>query len=91
MQVALLDKIAFDAEGTYENECVKRDGVWKISKLHFFTTFYFEKDKEWQNRIMGKVGELTDFPPDRPASVDYDPYPGVFVPPYRYKNPVTDK
>lgn len=91
IQVAILDQIAFDAEGTYENEYVKQNGIWKISKLHFFTTFYFEKDKEWQNRIMGKIAEMPDFPPDRPASVDYEPYPGIFVPPYHYRNPVTGK
>ena len=27
--------------------------------------------------------------PDRPPTVAYDPYPGEFVPPFHYPNPVT--
>jgi len=27
--------------------------------------------------------------PDRPSTVSYEPYPGVFTPPFHYANPVT--
>jgi hypothetical protein len=91
IQVAYWDKIAFDGECIYENRYIKRDGIWKISRLHAFTTFYVEKDPGWQSRVMGKVGEFPDLPPDAPATVDYEPYPGVFIPPYHYPNPVSGR
>jgi hypothetical protein len=28
-------------------------------------------------------------PPSRPPSVDYEPYPAVFVPPFHYRHPIT--
>ncbi len=45
MQVGHLGKEARWGEATYENEYVKQDGVWKISKLHGFITYYVEFDK----------------------------------------------
>ena len=79
-------------EGVYENEYVNQDGVWKISKLHWFATFVAPYEGGWLNADPKAIEEYAlgrGVMPDRPPSVEYAPYPGVFVPPFHYANPVT--
>ncbi|WP_353226785.1 nuclear transport factor 2 family protein [Novosphingobium sp.] len=82
---------ALVGEATYENAYLREGGVWKIARLHCFVTYY----ADWHLGIaaggvpMGTP--LPQFPPDAPQTVDYESYPGVFVPPYHYPNPVTGK
>jgi hypothetical protein len=76
--------------GTYENEYVKDNGVWKISKLHLFSTMRTPFDDGWHVTALPRTQPSTDLPPDLPPSVDYENYPAVFVIPYHYGNPVTD-
>jgi hypothetical protein len=79
-------------EGPYENEYVKEDGVWKISKLHWFATFIAPYEGGWldvddaaiENYSLGKGVE-----PDRPSSTDHAPYPAADLVPFHYPNPVT--
>jgi hypothetical protein len=78
-------------EGTYENEYVKEAGVWKIRKLHWYVSFLAPYEGGWAkvkplDAFVG--GVVKDFPPDKPPTVDYKPYPAAFVPPYHYENPV---
>lgn len=78
-------------DGVYENEYVKQDGVWKISKLHWFATFVAPYEGGWLNTGRQAVEDYAlgkGVTPDRPPSVTYEPYPGVFVPPFHYENPV---
>lgn len=79
------------SEGTYENEYVKEGGVWKISDMHFYATFYAPYEKGWAQGARPNNGPTKDAPPDAPQSVEYDVYPGHFVPPFHYPNPVTGK
>ena len=80
-------------EGVYENEYVKEDGVWKIRKLHWFANFVAPYEGGWLNTDRKEA--IEDYAmgrgvtPDRPSSVSYEPYPGVFVPPFHYPNPVS--
>ena len=80
-------------EGVYENEYVKEDGVWKIRKLHWYATFVAPYEGGWLNadarsrRRPTRMGRGVT--PDRPPSVSYEPYPGAFVPPFHYPNPVS--
>ena len=79
-------------EGTYENEYVKQDGVWKIRTLHWYTTFVAPYKGGWLSvdpKLADDYSKGRGVEPDRPPSERYDPYPGVYVPPFHYKNPVS--
>jgi len=92
IQLGQYKKSAQWGEGTYENEYVKEAGVWKIRKLHWYVGFVAPYEGGWAkvkplDAFVG--GVVKDFPPDKPPTVDYKPYPAAFVPPYHYENPVT--
>jgi SnoaL-like domain len=88
-QSGWLHRSAQWAEGTYENEYVKENGVWKIKKLHYYMTYYVDYYKGWDQGGNPPPGPIPNFPPDQPTTVPYKLYPDVFVPPFHYKNPVT--
>jgi hypothetical protein len=77
-------------EGVYENEYVKRNGVWMIKSIHLYTSFVAPYEKGW-----ARLAPVEDwrsevaksFPPDRPASRRYAPFPAAFVAPFHYENP----
>lgn len=75
--------------GVLENEYVKEDGTWKISREHFFTTMYTPYAAGWGEEAIPNTGPSAELPPDRPASVAYEAYPAAFVVPFHYENPVT--
>jgi len=91
IQAGVLHKYAQWGEGTYENEYVKEDGVWKFKKLHAYFTYYVDYDKGWDKGGAAPPGPIKDFPPDHPPTEVYSTYPDVYIPPYHYKNPVTGK
>jgi len=76
--------------GVYENEYIKEDGVWKISKLHLYSTMKTPFDDGWGVTALPRSTPSETLPPDEPPSVDYEHYPAVFVVPFHYDNPVTD-
>lgn len=78
-------------EGPYENEYVKEGGVWKISRLHWFTTMNSSYDQGWHRQPYPIAGPLRDLPPDLPPSMRYGAFPSFFLPPFHYFHPVTGK
>ena len=81
---------AWWGEGPFENEYVKEDGVWKISKLHWFQTIMVPYEGGWaQNADVNDGIYVSDtIPPDAPMSIEYDPWPETFLPPFHFPNPV---
>jgi len=78
-------------EGPYENDYVKENGVWRIKRLHWYTTVVASYEKGWHHGAQPIAGPLADLPPDRPPSVAYQAFPNFFLPPYHYTHPVTGK
>jgi hypothetical protein len=78
-------------EGPYENEYVKENGVWKIARLHWFTTVDGSYDKGWHQQAFPIAGPLRELPPDRPPSMVYQAFPSFFLPPYHFLHPITGK
>jgi hypothetical protein len=79
-------------EGPYENTYVKENGRWKIKSTHWYETLLVPYEGGWA----AERAELHDgkfasdrVPPDAPTSEPYEVWPGVYLPPYHYKNPVT--
>lgn len=91
MMVGHLGKEARWGDAVYENEYVKEDGTWKISKLHSYITFYVEYDRGWNKGAVELPKHLETLEPDAEATVKYGAFPEVFIPPYHYKNPVSGK
>ena len=75
--------------GIYENEYRFEDGVWKISKLHLYSTMRTPYDNGWAKIALSRTSPSETLPPDQGPSVHYENYPAVYVVPFHYENPVT--
>jgi hypothetical protein len=90
-QIGQVGKRSEIGEGIYENAYVKEDGVWKISRLHYFTNYIVDTQDGWRKPGQPLLGPFEKMPPDRPPSTQYQTYPGVFIPPFHYRNPVSGR
>jgi hypothetical protein len=79
------------AEGTYENRFILENGQWKYQGLNGYQTFYTDYDKGWAKHSVPLMSYFAGYPPDLPHSIEYEPYPAVFVPPFHYRNPVSGR
>lgn len=79
------------AEGVYENSFVLDNGTWKYQTLNGYQTFYVDYEKGWGKASNPLMNYFPGYPPDMPHSIEYEPYPAVFVPPFHYRNPVSGK
>ncbi|HEU4627380.1 MAG TPA: nuclear transport factor 2 family protein [Steroidobacteraceae bacterium] len=77
--------------GVYENEYALEGGRWKISKLHFYVTALADYDLMWSKGPQSLEGPSAILPPDRPPTEIYRSLPGVYIPPFHYRHPVTGK
>ncbi len=81
-------KYAAWGDGIYENRYVKQDGIWKIESLHYYANFVAPYDGGWA--VLGKSpadwksDTARSFPPDRPPTVNYRPFPENYAPPFHY-------
>ncbi len=83
-------------DGVYENAYEKgADGIWRIKSLHLFVNFVAPFEPGWARLQPGQglVASETSraYPPDRPPSVTYEPFPAVQIPPFQAPNPVTGR
>jgi hypothetical protein len=90
-QEAVHDEYARWGLGVFENEYVNERGVWKIQRLHLYTTMYTPYEDGWAKTALPNDGPSSELPPDRPPSVRYAAFPSAFVVPFHYENPVTGK
>jgi hypothetical protein len=90
-QLGTLGGIGVLGDSVYENELVKEKGIWKIKKDHLYTTFFAPYDTGWalDPRPAPKVSDKV--PPDKPPSETYESFPGIYIPPFHYKNPAADQ
>jgi hypothetical protein len=90
-QLGAFGSIGVWGDSVYENELVKEAGVWKIKKDHLYTTFFAPYDAGWamDPRPAPKISDK--IPPDKPPSETYESFPGIYIPPFHYKNPAADR
>lgn len=83
-QVGEYQKSAIWGMGTYENEYVKEDGVWKIKKLHAYFRMYTPYADGWAKTAIPNTKPEKDLPPDQPPTVVHEQYPGTYIPQEHY-------
>ncbi len=72
--------------GVYENDYVKREGVWRIRRLYFYPTLYTPYDAGWARSVSTWSRMEPDLRPDRPAVTATK---APLTAPFDYPNPVT--
>jgi len=76
--------------GVYENEYVNDDGTWKISKQHYYVTFWADYDKGFTGPgVLPMDPPSTTNPPDAPPTVVYESLPNTYIVPFHFDHPVT--
>jgi hypothetical protein len=75
--------------GTYENEFVKENGVWKFKLDHVYTTYFADYEKGWTHGARPTAKPSDKILPDQPSSEDYEAFPDVYAPAFHYPHPVT--
>ena len=73
----------------YENEYVKQDGVWKISKLWGPFRMYTSAEGWAKTATPNTRPDSFPPPPDRLPSVVYLTYPSPYIVPFHFPHPVT--
>jgi hypothetical protein len=91
--IMLLGKVGTEAlwaEGPYENEYVKEDGIWKFSKLRWYQSVLVPYEGGWgRHEDVNKGIWVSDkLPPDAPSTSDDGSWPTTFMPPFSFPNPV---
>jgi hypothetical protein len=71
--------------GVYENEYVKRAGVWRIRRLHFYPTLYTPYEAGWAQHVATYSRMEPQLRTDRAAA----PASAPVMAPFDYPNPVT--
>jgi hypothetical protein len=77
--------------GVYENEYALEGRRWKLSKVHFYVTALADYDLMWSKGSQPLRGPSAVLPPDRPPTEIYRSLPGVYIPPFHYRHPVTGR
>lgn len=74
------------AEGPYENEYRCDQGIWKISRLHWYQTFQVPYEGGWAGNIDATGGTRVSgtLRPDAEPTELYDVWPGVYTPAFHY-------
>ena len=92
--MAMLGHFGKDAswgDGIEENAYVNEGGVWKIKALHLYVNFVAPLQGGWPRMTPAPADWRSDtakaFPPDRPPTETYRPFPETQVPPFHYVNP----
>lgn len=88
--VGQLGEKALWGEGPFENEYVKEDGVWKISKMYWQQAILVAYEGGWaRNEDYNKGIWVSDkLPPDAPPTNDHGWWPETWLPPFHFSNPV---
>jgi hypothetical protein len=73
-------------DGIMENSYVKEGGVWKIASVHLFTNFVVPYEEGWARAKPAAADWRSEaakaYPPDRPPTIAYRPFPDTYVPPF---------
>jgi hypothetical protein len=83
-------------DGIYENTYEKgADGIWRIRSLRLYVNFLVPYDKGWARLHAGEGLVRSEasiaYPPDRPPSSTYQPFPALQLPPFQARHPVTGR
>ncbi|MEO6389323.1 MAG: nuclear transport factor 2 family protein [Croceibacterium sp.] len=82
-------------DGIYENTYVNDGGIWKLKSLHLYVNFVAPYERGWARLAPGEGLAQSEaaraFPPDRPPTSMYHPFPETQVPPFQARNPVTGR
>lgn len=88
-------KEAFWGDGIWENDYVRENGVWKIAAAHLWINFVAPYEGGWARLGPAPADWRSEvsraFPPDRPPTRRYRPFPEASVAPFHYPHPVTGR
>lgn len=88
-QVGEAGKSGIWGMGIYENDYVRQQGQWRIRTLHAYFRMYTPYAAGWGRSPTPNTRPEKDLPPDLPPRVVHDTWPGTFLPPVHFANPVT--